>query len=270
MRPRPGGDAGTAGPAEGRAARPRYPERGGRLAPCRGLKGRLPAERGDKGPGPGLGAVPGAGGAGPGTPGGSRRAGPGKGRSGAAPAAALLLSEPPLPAGCRGWFLGVAAPVVCSPQVGPGWHGGVRPGPVVPDRARARPGLALGLALCLVLLSLHSACHGNAATLPILPAQECQLSFSYLFLVFHGNLCNSNLLDFPYFLSTLPSSFSPYFCVQNYALSGTVCFTLNVQVAISLIVFVGWNRRCLQAVKLWRISQGLIPQLTFNTVLIRV
>lgn len=64
--------------------------------------------------------------------------------------------------------------------------------------------------------------------------------------------------------------FPLYFCVQNYALSGTVRFTLNVQVAISLIVFVGWNRRCLQAVKLWRISQRLIPQLTFNTVLIPV
>lgn len=57
-------------------------------------------------------------------------------------------------------------------------------------------------------------------------------------------------IGFSYFLSTLPSFFFRYFCVKNYALSETVGFTVNVQVAISLIVFVGWNRHCLQAVKL--------------------
>lgn len=77
-------------------------------------------------------------------------------------------------------------------------------------------------------------------------------------------------VGFSYFLSTLPSLFFLYFCVQNYALSQPVRFALNVQVAISLIVFVGWH--CLQAVKLWSAveNQRLIPQLTFNTVLICV
>lgn len=81
-------------------------------------------------------------------------------------------------------------------------------------------------------------------------------------------------VGFSHLLSSLPFFFSfLYFCVQNYALGETVGFALNVQVAISLIVSVGWNWHCLQAVKfgaLWRISQRLIPQLTFNTVLIRV
>lgn len=80
-------------------------------------------------------------------------------------------------------------------------------------------------------------------------------------------------VGFSYFLSTLPYSFFfLYFCVQNYALSTTVGFALNVQVAISLIVFVGWNWHCLQAVKLWSTveNQRLIPPLTFNTVLICV
>lgn len=89
-------------------------------------------------------------------------------------------------------------------------------------------------------------------------------------MLFHGNLCNRVLLDFPIFFPHDLIFFPLYFCVQNYVLSETVGFTLNVQVVIYLIVFVGWNQHCLQAVKLWRISQRLIPLLTFNTVLIRV
>lgn len=66
------------------------------------------------------------------------------------------------------------------------------------------------------------------------------------------------------FLFSFHTSFSffLYFCVQNYALSKTVDFTLNVQVAISLIVFVGWNRRCLQAVKLWSAVENQSEALT--------
>lgn len=91
---------------------------------------------------------------------------------------------------------------------------------------------------------------------------------------FHGNSCNSDLLVFPIFFPHYLFFFFSflYFCVQNYALGETVGFALNVQVAISLIVSVRWNWHCLQAVKLWSAVeiQRLLPQLTFNTVLIRV
>lgn len=146
-------------------------------------------------------------------------------------------------------------------------------GPARPGCARGE--LGPGPALVLVLLPLRFPWQCSRPAHPSHTGMSFIIyhsSFSYpvVFLFFHGNVCNSNLLDFPIFFPHYLLFFPLYFCVQNYALSETVGFTLNVQVAISLIVFVGWNRRCLQAVKLWRISRGLIPQLTFNTVLIRV
>lgn len=144
-------------------------------------------------------------------------------------------------------------------------------GPARPGYARGE--LGPGPALVLVLLPLRFPWQCSR------PAHPSHTGMSFIIYPFPIPLSSCFSMEmyataiswiFLFSFRTTFFFFSLYFCVQNYALSETVGFTLNVQVAISLIVFVGWNRRCLQAVKLWRISRGLIPQLTFNTVLIRV
>lgn len=148
--------------------------------------------------------------------------------------------------------------------MGPAWPGCAGTVP----RARPKPGVSSGRGrfwFSSRRRAFHSASRGNTATLPSplhtgmsfilslphpIPSSSCFSMEIYATAVCWIFLFSFHTVFF-FFFSSL------YFCVQNYVLSETVGFTLNVKVAVSLIAFVGWNRHCLQAVKLWRISQRL-------------